>query len=171
FTDFMKIFQDMILHPKKLLTVTAASILITVNWFLFIWAVTNDYVLQASLGYYINPLVSILLGIIVLREQVTPKQTVAFILAAIGVLYLTLRSGVFPWISITLAASFATYGLLKKKMNLSAIHSLTIETMIISPVALIYLLFMPERTFQFSSILQTDHLLLIGGGISTAVPL
>lgn len=171
FTSFISEWKKLIRNPKELLRVTIASVLITTNWFLFIWAVTSGNVLQASLGYYINPLVSILLGIIVLREQVTMKQGIAFGLAACGVLYLTFSSGVFPWISIVLAFTFAIYGLLKKKIDLSSTHGLTIETMLIAPIALIYLLFLPTSSFSFAPLVTSDNLLLIGGGIATAIPL
>ncbi|MHA6250608.1 EamA family transporter RarD [Oceanobacillus sp. CAU 1775] len=171
FSSFLKETRNLFREPKKLLLITAATILITINWYLFIWAVANEHVLQASLGYYINPLVSILLGIVILRESVTWKQGVAFVLAAIGVLYLTFQSGIFPWISIVLAVSFATYGLIKKKTNLSAVHSITIETMIIAPVAILYLVFLPEQSFQVTTPFVQDNLLLIGGGIATMVPL
>lgn len=171
FTSFISEWKKLIRNPKELLRVTIAAVLITTNWFLFIWAVTSGNVLQASLGYYINPLVSILLGIIVLREQVTLKQGIAFGLAACGVLYLTFSSGVFPWISIVLAFTFAIYGLLKKKIDLSSTHGLTIETMLIAPIALIYLLVLPTSSFSFASLLTSDNLLLIGGGIATAIPL
>lgn len=171
FTSFISEWKKLIRNPKELLRVTIAAVLITTNWFLFIWAVTSGNVLQASLGYYINPLVSILLGIIVLREQVTMKQGIAFGLAACGVLYLTFSSGVFPWISIVLAFTFAIYGLLKKKIDLSSTHGLTIETMLIAPIALIYLLVLPMSSFSFAPMVTSDNLLLIGGGIATAIPL
>ena len=106
--------QSIIKDRKKLAGITAASIVISLNWFLFIWAVVNGHVLQASLGYYINPLISILLGVVFLKESVTKTQKISFILAAAGVLYLTFSYGVFPWISILLALTFALYGLLKK---------------------------------------------------------
>lgn len=171
FSSFLEEIKILIRHPKKLLLITSAAVLISINWYLFIWSVASGHVLQASLGYYINPLVSILLGIVILREAVTWKQGLAFLLAAIGVLYLTIQSGVFPWISIMLALSFGTYGLIKKKVDLSAVHSITIETMIIAPFAFLYLALLPEQAFQFDNLLAQDNLLLIGGGIATMVPL
>ncbi|WP_405097655.1 EamA family transporter RarD [Oceanobacillus sp. FSL H7-0719] len=171
FDSFIQELRKLMHQPKNLLGISAATLLISANWFLFIWAVSNNHVLQASLGYYINPLVSILLGIVVLHEKVTFRQGTAFGLAAIGVIYLTLSSGVFPWISIVLAVTFASYGLLKKKINLSASHGLTIETMLIAPFAGIYLLSLREPAFRFSPFAMSDNLLLIGGGIVTAIPL
>lgn len=171
FRSFLKECGKLFKNPKDLLGITTASLLISTNWFLFIWAVGNDYVLQASLGYYINPLMSIFLGIVVLREKVTGKQTIAFLLAIVGVLYLTIRGGVFPWISLVFALTFAIYGLLKKKINISATHGLTIETMIITPIALGYLYLLPSNSFTFSPVFSSTNLLLFGAGIITAIPL
>src|SRR5699024_8149606 len=112
-----------------------ASIVITLNWLFFIWAVQNEFVVQSSLGYYINPLVSILLRDIFLRERLTKIQTVSFILAAVGVSYLTFSYGVFPWIALILAFSFGSYGLFKKLANINASFSLAIESMIVTPIA------------------------------------
>lgn len=161
------IFSD----KKKLLGITAASILISLNWFLFIWAVVSGHVLQASLGYYINPLISILLGILILKETFTKAQGLSFLLAAAGVLYLTFSYGVFPWISLLLAGTFALYGLLKKTVDIGAVFGLTIETIIIAPAAMFYLVFIAENSFTFSPFLQGTNLLLLGGGVATAVPL
>ncbi|MGJ9458265.1 EamA family transporter RarD [Oceanobacillus sp. CF4.6] len=156
---------------KKLLGITAASIVISMNWFLFIWAVVSGHVLQASLGYYINPLISILLGIIILKESVSKGQVISFILAATGVLYLTFSYGVFPWVSLMLATSFALYGLLKKTVDIGALYGLTIETMIVAPVALIYLWMIPVNSFTIQPFITATNLYLIGAGIATAVPL
>lgn len=171
FDSFIQELRKLIRNPKNLLGICTTTLVITANWFLFIWAVSNNHVLQASLGYYINPLVSILLGIIVLREKVTLRQNIAFGLAAIGVIYLTFSSGIFPWISILLAVTFASYGLLKKKINLSASHGLTIETMFIAPFAGIYLFTLPESAFVFNPFITPNNILLIGGGVVTAIPL
>ncbi|PAV31452.1 protein RarD [Virgibacillus profundi] len=156
---------------NKLIGISAASILISINWLTFIWAVNSDHVIQASLGYYINPLVSILLGIIVLKEKLTRRQVISFILAAAGVFYLTFSFGVFPWISILLALSFGFYGLLKKMVDISAMFGLTIETMIVTPIAAIYLFTLPESVFTFDTAMSSTNLLLIGAGVVTAVPL
>lgn len=171
FASFIQALRKLMRSPKNLLAVSIATLVISANWFIFIWAVSNNHVLQASLGYYINPLVSILLGIIVLREKVTFRQYIAFGLATIGVLYLTFSSGIFPWISILLAVTFASYGLLKKKINLSAAHSLTIETMLVAPFASIYLFALPESAFVLHPVLASTNLLLIGAGVATAIPL
>ncbi|WP_152656941.1 EamA family transporter RarD [Oceanobacillus sp. CFH 90083] len=157
---------------KKTLAVVTASIVISINWFLFIFSVQHGHVLQASLGYYINPLISILLAVFVLKEKTSKGQILSFILAGFGVLYLTLSYGVFPWISLLLAMSFGFYGLIKKTLNLHAMYGLTIETLVIAPVALLYLIFVPaEQSFTFSPLFVPDNLLLIGSGVVTAVPL
>ncbi|WP_087973700.1 EamA family transporter RarD [Oceanobacillus rekensis] len=168
---FINECHNIIRDRKKLFGITAASIVISLNWFLFIWAVVSGHVLQASLGYYINPLISILLGIIILKESVSKGQIISFILAAAGVLYLTFSYGVFPWVSLLLATSFALYGLLKKTVDIGAMYGLTIETMIVAPVALIYLIMIPVNSFTLQPFITTTNLYLIGGGIATAVPL
>ncbi|RKQ31496.1 EamA family transporter RarD [Oceanobacillus halophilus] len=168
---FMKECKEIMHDRKKFWSITLASLLISLNWLLFIWAVNSDHVIQASLGYYINPLISILLGIIVLKEKATRSQHMAFVLAGIGVLYLTISFGVFPWVSLVLAFSFAFYGLLKKTVRVSAVFGLTIETMIVTPIALIYIIYLPENTFAFTELFSTTNLLLIGAGAATAIPL
>ncbi|MBP2076290.1 EamA family transporter RarD [Oceanobacillus polygoni] len=169
--DFIQECRGILKKKKQLFGITTAAIVITLNWFLFIWAVVHGHILQASLGYYINPLISILLGIIILKEPVTKSQLLSFILAAIGVLYLTFSYGVFPWISLLLATTFALYGLLKKTVDVSAIAGLTIETLLITPVALIYLWIIPNGSFTLTPFTTVTNLFLIGAGIVTAVPL
>ncbi|RDW22340.1 EamA family transporter RarD [Oceanobacillus arenosus] len=170
-SSFIQACKQMIHDRKQLVGITLASILISINWLTFIWAVNSEHVIQASLGYYINPLISILLGVIVMKEKLTRRQILSFVLAAFGVLYLTFSFGVFPWVSLLLAFSFAFYGLLKKMVNISAMFSLTIETMIVTPIALIYLLLLPEQSFSFMNPTIVTNMTLMGGGIVTAVPL
>ena len=167
---FFRECRQLIHDPKNLFRITAASLVISLNWLTYIWAVNADHIIQASLGYYINPLVSVLLGIFVLKEQLTKRQGISVVLAAIGVFYLTFHFGVFPWISLILAFSFGIYGLLKKTINVSAMTGLTIETMIVLPLALIYLWFQPETSFTLSAFTKTDALLCFSG-IATAIPL
>ncbi|RLL42817.1 EamA family transporter RarD [Oceanobacillus piezotolerans] len=168
---FIKESKTLMKDRKKLFSITLASVLISLNWLTFIWAVNSNHVLQASLGYYINPLISILLGMIVLKEKSTWRQNISFILAGIGVLYLTISFGVIPWVSLILAITFAFYGLLKKTVQLSSMFGLTIETLLVTPFALIFLAFLPEHSFQISNGFSTTNLLLIGAGVATAVPL
>ncbi|MEN2767206.1 EamA family transporter RarD [Ornithinibacillus xuwenensis] len=168
---FIQELKRILKNKKKLISITLASIVISLNWLTYIWAVNSDHVIQASLGYYINPLVSILLAIIVLKEKLTKSQTISVVLAGIAVFYLTISYGVFPWVSLLLAVSFALYGLFKKVVDIPAMYGLTIETMIITPVALVYVLLLPEGTFSFQQITSFESLMLIGAGIVTAVPL
>src|SRR5690625_4503160 len=108
-----------ILHDKRtILIIVAASLFISTNWLIFIWAVQSGYVIQTSLGYYINPLMSVLFGVLFFKEKLTNAQTISTILAGIGVLYLTFSYGVFPWVSLSLAVSFAIYGVLKKWIDI-----------------------------------------------------
>ncbi|MFD1064593.1 EamA family transporter RarD [Oceanobacillus locisalsi] len=168
----METVQELKKDKKKTIAIVTASIVISINWFLFIFSVQHGHVLQASLGYYINPLISILLAVFVLKEKTTKGQVLSFILAGIGVLYLTLSYGVFPWISLLLALTFGFYGLIKKTVNLHAMYGLTIETLVVAPIALLYLIFIPlEGSFTFSPFFAPDNLLLIGAGVVTAVPL
>ncbi|MYL40981.1 EamA family transporter RarD [Virgibacillus salexigens] len=169
--DFIHEWKQLLHNKKKLFGISLATIVISINWLTFIWAVNSNHVVQASLGYYINPLISILLGIIVLKESFSSRQVLSIILAAIGVIYLTFSYGVFPWVSLLLAVSFGLYGLLKKKVDIGPMIGLTIETMLIVPIAVLHLVLLPNNTFQFVSFLSTTNLLLMGAGIMTAVPL
>src|SRR5699024_881646 len=134
-----------------------------------IWAVNSNYVIQASLGYYINPLVSILLGMLVLNETLTKRQWISFAIAGIGVLYLTFSFGVFPLVSLVLAFTFGLYGLLKKMVDISAMFVLKIQTMIVTPIACIYLFSFPTQTFSLINFVSGARILLIDAGIATAI--
>jgi len=159
-------------NQKAFWSLFAASVMISGNWFLYIWAVNNNQLVETSLGYYINPLVSVLLGIIFLKEKLTPAQKVAFLMATVGVITLTISYGRFPWLAFTLAITFAIYGLMKKTIPLDALRGLTIETLFIMPFALIYYvyLFLNDRAELFHHSLETDALLILTGA-ATAVPL
>lgn len=165
---FKKECRAIIKNKKKAIGITLASLFITMNWFTYIWAVNSNHVVEVSLGYYINPLVSIILGMIVLKEKLSPFQFISFFLAAIGVGYMTLHFGSFPWIALMLAFSFGMYGLLKKLVPLESLFGLAIETMIVTPIALIYLTTIGGGVFGGNA---SATLLLLGGGIATAIPL
>jgi chloramphenicol-sensitive protein RarD len=169
---FLQTIKGFAKNKKQMYALTIASLLISVNWFIYIWAVNSGHMIEASLGYYINPLISILLGMIVLKEKLTIYQYVSFILAAIGVLIISISHGQFPWIAISLALSFGVYGLAKKLINVDSAVGLTLETLVVTPVAAIYIgyLFMTGSISFITSGIQTD-LLLIGAGVATAVPL
>lgn len=149
-----------------------ASVLISANWFIYIWAVNNGFLIQTSLGYYMNPLVSVLLGVFFLKEKLSTAQKIAFLLAVVGVVILTFSYGKFPWLSFALAVSFAVYGLVKKTIQLDALRGLTIETFFITPLATGYYIwiFVSDRAVFLHSDVKTD-ILLIFTGVATALPL
>lgn len=169
---FVGELKQIIIRPKQLFSLLFASILISINWLTYIWAVNNNHIIETSLGYYINPLVSVLFGIIILKERLSIWQIVSFILALIGVLNMTLNFGAFPWIALVLAVSFGLYGLMKKVINLGAIAGITSETLIITPFVLMYLIYIEKGVggaFSLNSPVTSG--LLMGAGIVTAVPL
>ncbi|PKR84312.1 EamA family transporter RarD [Heyndrickxia camelliae] len=169
FVDTLKNIKS---NRKIVLSLIVASIFITLNWFIYIWAVNADHIVEASLGYYINPLISILLGVFVLKEKLSIIQIITFLLAALGVLILTLSYGHFPWIAFGLALTFGLYGLVKKVIKVDSSIGLTLETMTVTPFALMFLIYLSVKgnlTF-FTGSAETD-LLLIGGGVVTATPL
>ncbi|WP_246943809.1 EamA family transporter RarD [Bacillus pinisoli] len=163
--------KELITHRKRLFGISLASVTISVNWGVYIWAVNTDHVVQASLGYYINPLVSILLGLLVLKEKITKWQTISFILASIGVINLTIYFGHVPWLALALAVSFGVYGLIKKLVQLGAMVGLAIETLIITPFALLFLSSVHSGGGGTFAADWSLSLLLMGGGIATAIPL
>ena len=125
--------------PRLLAMLALTSLLIAVNWLTFIYAVVTRQLLQASLGYFVNPLVSVLLGVVFLRERLRPYQVASIALAAVGVVVLAALVGQLPWISLTLAFSFALYGLMRKLMPVDGMVSLAVETLVLAPFALVYL--------------------------------
>jgi chloramphenicol-sensitive protein RarD len=149
-----------------------ASVLISVNWGTYIWGVNNHHVVEASLGYFINPLVSVLMGVLVLGERLRRPQWAALCIAAAGVVVLTVEYGHPPWVALVLAFSFGCYGLAKKKANAGAVESLFVETLVLTPVALGYLVFL---TATGASTFVRDGgghaVLLVGTAVITVVPL
>jgi len=159
------------LHSRKLLLMLALSTLfIAANWLMFIYAVTSGQVLQASLGYFINPLVNVLLGVLFLRERLRPRQTLSIGLALIGVLVLTALVGKVPWVALTLALTFSFYALMRKLMPVDGFVSLTVETLLMVPVALAYLGYLAAASSHEPLRLSTVGLLMLSGPITT-VPL
>jgi len=157
--------------PKVMLTLAITALLIGGNWLVYIWAVLNGHVLEGSLGYYLNPLVNVLLGVVLLKERLTRPQAFAVLLAAAGVAVLALGAGDGLWISLTLAASFATYGFLRKVAPVKSIEGLSIETLILAPIALGWVLWREEAgSGGFGATLGTDSLLILAGA-ATAIPL
>lgn len=158
--------------PKQLLVLLVTSLLIAGNWLLFIWAVNNDHMLDASLGYYINPLLNVLLGMVFLGERLRKLQWLAVSLAGIGVAVQLVSFGSIPVVSLALAGSFGIYGLLRKKANVDAKTGLLVETAILMPVALVYLLY-TLPTAEHSMLVNSWqlNLLLIAAGLVTTAPL
>lgn len=166
-------FRSKALDSWKTLGIyTIAGVLLTINWLVYVWGVNAGFIVETSLGYFINPLLSVLLGVIFLRERLRLAQWMPVIIAAIGVIYLTFVYGRLPWIALTLAFSFGFYGFVKKLAPLGSLYGLTLETGIVFPLALIYLAvveFNGTGAFLHESAFTT--LLLIGAGVVTTIPL
>ena len=160
------------LNRRTLLIYLCAAILLAINWMVYVWSVNSGFVIEASLGYFINPLVNVLLGVLFLRERLRPAQWIPIGLAALGVIYLAFNYGSLPWIALLLATSFGLYGLVKKIAPLGSLHGLVIETGVLFLPALGYLLF--EETLGVGAFghtgVPTVVLLVLIGGV-TAVPL
>jgi len=157
---------------RLLLTLAGSALVISLNWGVFIWAVADGRILECSLGYYINPLVSVVLGVAVLRERLRPVQWLAVAIAAIGVAIEVISFGTLPWVALTLAVSFALYGLIRKTAPVDPVSGLFIETLLLSPAALIFLAALAaqgEGAFLGEG-WRIDVLLLLAGPI-TALPL
>ena len=156
---------------KTVSGILTGSIMIFTNWLVYIYAVNSGNIVQASLGYYINPLVSILLGITVLREKLSPVQVAALILAALGVLYITSRQGSFPWIAVVLAFSFALYGLVKKSTGVDSMPSLALESLFLAPLAIPAAAGVVTGSFAPFGQSWVSCVLLVFSGIVTGLPL
>lgn len=160
------------LNRRTFLIYTVAALLIGVNWLTYVWAVNAEHIVETSLGYFINPLLSVLLGVVILREKLRPVQWIPILLAAAGVIYLTVVYGKLPWIALTLAFSFGFYGLVKKVAPLSSLYGLTLETGILFLPALVYLTFAEfNGTGAFTHNGFAPDLLMIGAGVVTTIPL
>ncbi len=159
-------------QPKKLTLLTLAALIITVNWGTYIYGVNSGHVVEAALGYFINPLVSVVFGVLVFRERLRPMQWAAVALATAAVLVLALDYGRPPWIALVLAVSFGTYGLLKKAANVPAVESLTVETLLLLVPAAVYVgVLEAQGSGTFGHEGAGHALLLVGAGVVTAVPL
>jgi len=159
-------------RPRMLLLLCLTSLLVAVNWLIYIWAVNSGFVLQASLGYYINPLVNVMLGTLFLGERLTRRQGWAVALAALGVTIQTVDLGTIPWISLALAFSFGIYGLIRKMAAVEALVGLTMETLILSiPAAGILVHLDLAGRGAFGSYGRATDLILVGTALVTAVPL
>jgi chloramphenicol-sensitive protein RarD len=167
-----KQLKGVVSDRKSKAAVFLCSIFISFNWFLFIWAVNNGHVIETSLGYYMNPLISVIFAVIFLKERLGIGQWVAILLAGTGVMVMALQYGHIPWIAISLAVSFALYGLAKKAANLDVLLGLTWETVIVVPVSLFYLVYIQAQgTSTFFTLSGLSMLLLLLSGAATALPL
>lgn len=165
-------FRRMVGERRVAGLLVLAAFLITVNWATYIWSVDNGHVVESSLGYFINPLVTVLLGVFVLGERLRRGQWAAMAVAGLAVVVLSVDYGRLPWIALVLACSFGSYGLCKKKAGAPAIESLTFETMVIGPFALGYVVWLTARGQSTFTDHGAGHLLLfLSTGIVTAVPL
>ena len=165
-------FKSVAFQSKTLGVYSIAAVLLTFNWLIYVWGVNAGFIVETSLGYFINPLLSVLLGVLFLRERLRPLQWVPVGLAAVGVGYLTFVYGRLPWIALSLAFTFGFYGFVKKLSPLGSLYGLTLETGIVFPLAVIYLFLIGAGdTGAFLHDGTLVDVLLIGGGIVTTIPL
>jgi chloramphenicol-sensitive protein RarD len=161
-----------LVRPRVLAGLSASALLISCNWLVYVWSVTHQHIVESSLGYYINPLVNVLLGVLVLRERPNALQWTAIALAAVAVVYLAVTAGRPPWIAFALALSFSLYGFVRKVISVDALPGLATETLLLLPLALGYLAWCEvTRAAAFSHDGPAIAALLVGSGIFTAVPL
>ena len=159
-------------NARVLRIYSVAAVLIGINWLMYVWAVNHEFIVETSLGYFINPLLSVLMGVIFFKERLRLAQWVPVVLAALGVSYLTFVYGRLPYIALCLAFSFGLYGLVKKLSPLGALYGLTIETGILFIPALAYLIFTQAgHTAAFLNTGSTSDLLMVGAGVVTTIPL
>jgi chloramphenicol-sensitive protein RarD len=158
--------------PKARARLTLSALCISTNWLVYVWAVANGHVIESSLGYFINPLVNVLLGVLLLGERLERVQWIAVAIAAAGVSYLTWQAGAPPWIALVLACSFGTYGLLRKTVSVESLVGLGSETLLLAPLGLLYLI-ASEHAGRGVALHAAPYVLplLLGGGPLTAIPL
>ena len=166
------VLLDALRRPKTLLVFTCSATAIGLNWLIFLWAISNNHVLEASLGYFISPLFSMLLGRLFFNEHFNRIQLAAIVLAAIGIFWLALPAGQVPWVALLLTLTFGLYGLLRKTAPLDALPGLALETLLLLPFALAYLGWLAQQgQLVFGSLPPLLLATLIGSGIVTTVPL
>ena len=160
-------------QPRVFFSFVLSAVLLSANWLVYIWSVTNHHVIEASLGYFINPLVNIVLGYLILKERMRPLQWAAIGVAALGVLWLTWQAGTVPWIALFLALSFGGYGLLRKTAALGALEGLSFETIVLFPLAAGYVIWLTVQgqNVFINTASDTTRWLLIMAGPLTAIPL
>ena len=150
----------------------AATLIISINWLVYIWAVNHQHVIDTSIGYYINPLVNVLLGIVCFHERLTRAKWLSVALAACGILFMTWELGTVPWVALVLAVSFAAYGAVKKKLAINPFSGIMLETVLLLPVAVPYLLYLAQTGAGHFTTARPDLMLIfLGGGALTGTPL
>ena len=167
FGDVKAVLRD----RSKMRFVIPAAVMITINWGLYIWAVNAGHLLDASLGYYLNPLMVFAVGMLLFREKCGALDWIALALATVGVLVSTLAYGAFPWVALSLALSFGLYGTLKKLAGINGLTSIAVETILVAPFALAFLIFSPASHAAFAALTLKTGLLLLFTGVVTATPM
>ncbi|MDY0974347.1 EamA family transporter RarD [Massilia sp. CFBP9012] len=164
---------NVVRQPRVFFSFVLSALLLSANWLVYIWSVTNHHVIEASLGYFINPLVNIMLGYLILKERLRTVQWVAIAIAALGVAWLTWQTGTVPWIALFLAFSFGSYGLLRKTAALGALEGLSFETIVLFPLAAAYVIWltMQGQNVFINTDSDTTRVLLVMAGPLTAIPL
>lgn len=159
-------------QPKLLGAFLASSFLIAVNWLAYLWAIGNQRILDASLGYFINPLVNVFLGWLIFKEPLNRMKVVALVLAMLGVLWLAIPAGQMPWVSLILAGSFASYAVIRKLAPMEALTGLALETILLLPFALVFLWGQwAQGALVFSQLNDLQKVVLLGAGVATTLPL
>ena len=164
--------RNILREPKKLAILAVSSLLISCNWMIFIWAINHERMLDASLGYFINPIMNVVLGLVFLKESLSRLKWIAVGLAFIGVLVQVIALGSLPWVSLVLPMSFATYGLVRKKVKVESLTGLFIETLLVAPIALYYLITFADSEYTNMAVNSWSlNLWLMFAGVATALPL
>ena len=172
FTKKLSIITKQFSHGKSIVLILSCSILMSINWLTYIWAVNSNHVIEASIGYYITPIVAVILGVVILKEKINKYQKIALLFAIVGIVILVAAYGKIPWISLILAASFGLYGLFKKMANVQPIIGIALETAFMFPISLIYILFkQTNSSVYYGTIGLLNALLLFNSGIATVIPL
>ncbi|GGC72242.1 EamA family transporter RarD [Undibacterium terreum] len=164
--------RDVARQPRLVAGFAASALLLSGNWFIYIWSINNGHVIDSSLGYFMTPLVNVVLGFLLLHERLRPGQWVSVAMAACGVLWLAVQAGHVPWIGLSLAMTFGGYGLLRKTAKLGALEGLSLETLLLFPLAAAYLAILSSQgQSHFGGASTPSQLLLLAAGPITAIPL
>ena len=171
-TKQTEVLKLLLKNKNKLKYLLYSTFFVSINWLIFIWAVANERIMEASLGYYINPLINIALGFIFFGERMTRNQNIAIVIAFLAVLYQIIALGTLPLVSLSLAVSFALYGMIRKKVDVGSIVGLFVETLMLMPLAIVYILYL-FNTNSMAFLNESDYItfMLTLGGLATIIPL